>query len=351
MRKIITYIIILAYFAPELSAQDKPLTLFKETYTNVASGYSYVICSDPQFFFQRAEFKRKVLNSDWDKEEARIRSKQWVNSSVKAINSYDNVSVYEVKGVIINGDLTDDGSETQLDTFKKIYGKLESPIKLYPGLGNHDFNKKPENARRMINYLYTTVIDVLEIPEYIKGIEYASSFDSESSFAYSWNEGNIHFVQLNMYPTFETEISYNGENHKIQSSMSWLKQDLATAVSNKKQIILNFHVPGPNSDGPSFSWLEETEFVNLIKEFPPLAIFTGHLHSKFGTYPIFDYWKIVLPCPVFISGSVFNGDLFIVDILSGYIMVRQYNTDDGVLKVLKRENGLPEQWPIKFKSY
>src|SRR5262249_3913914 len=114
-----------------------------------------------------------------------------------------------LKGVIINGDLTEYGHDWQFAKYREVYDGLG--LKTYPGLGNHDYknnvNDCAENncANRMVTYMN----------DYVKGLKPASydfresnvhyEFPSlrkvyEGSLAYSWDIGNVHFVQLHNYP-------------------------------------------------------------------------------------------------------------------------------------------------------
>lgn len=228
--------------------------------------------------------------------------------------------------MIINGDMTEYGrSTTWIDT-KNMFKKAN--IKVFFGLGNHDihnnlndckddniFRNKNQCAVNSMNELYTFV--QYGYDGYIDppGVSYDAKSESSSStigsFAYSFDRGNIHFVQLNNYPQytvnkisgrkwFPGKWSRNDISFTITSALPWLEQDLTKAQLDGKRIILNYH--------QSAAALDSKEFKDILSKFKIDAIFAGHVHAQIYNSNYFNN------IPLFESAALFNGGYYKVDV-------------------------------------
>lgn len=132
-------------------------------------------------------------------------------------------------GVIIAGDLTTCGdcapatiSRSEIWPFRDLYDQGRTPNSIaypvYLGLGNHDYYPKysyntgnasstSEKNNLMIAYQESRMNGQMGVTNY-----------DENSHSYSWDWGNVHFVQANLFPG-----AANG-------GLSWLEQDLASHV-------------------------------------------------------------------------------------------------------------------------
>ncbi len=307
-----------------------------------------VIGSDPQFPFPPKQLE------DASDEKKRLHSLASMKASISTINWMQSATKDKIKGLILNGDLTNNGSKEFMEVYLTLYDDLK--VNLYPGLGNHDFNKKDENAIRAIKYLNDAVTD-LGIPTYtpsfksifnklvqgrsreIKFNNPDTSFDIvmrdnriNGSLAYSWEIEDIHFVQLNNHPFYNHEAKNGGWEAKIISSLAWLYGDLLQARKRGKQIIVNFHQMGDSDkchfplplsrDLQSGADLSKNQrelmnrlFAQMMNEFKVLTIFVGHEHDSFGiTGQTVKYkGEQVLNTPVFKCGAVFNNNLLLLE--------------------------------------
>ncbi|MDW3193926.1 MAG: metallophosphoesterase [Cytophagales bacterium] len=322
-----------------------------------------VVGSDPQFPFPPKNLK----NATDDRK--RLHSVASMKASIGTINWLQRATRGRVKGLILNGDLTNSGSEEQMKVYETLYKDLKVP--LYPGLGNHDFNKNDKNAIRSIQYLSKKVIKH-RIPPYspdyhnlikkvVTGkantIEFnnpAYSFDAlikdnnppgdkenpypaikrlDGSLAYSWEVGDIHFVQLNNHPLYihKARNSYDWDAN-ILPSLVWLYGDLQQARNRGKQIIVNFHQMGDDKchfplpltgelqNGAKLSRdqreLMNKVFADIMNRFKVLAIFVGHQHESFGiTGQNIQYkGENILDVPVFKCGAVFYHNLMTIEV-------------------------------------
>nr|WP_306310503.1 metallophosphoesterase [Xenorhabdus aichiensis] len=154
--------------------------------------------------------------------------------------------------------------------------------------------------------------------------EFSSYFDKYNktgSLAYSWDYGDMHYVQLQNYPTYITTLSpIFGADTKIKPSLSWLEKDLQSAANRGKTIILNFHdAKGHFTDESSEN--ELNKFKQLLEKYKVLAIFVGHTHSagKSDLYGI----------PLYNSGALFKGNYLMATVDGKCIQVSRYNGSSG----------------------
>lgn len=160
-------------------------------------------------------------------------------------------------GLIVSGDLTDDGKPEQLDSFFEFYGKRLS-FPLFEAPGNHDAIQG--------KVLFDRV-----------GARHGSVF-------YSFNWHNLHVISLGESPD--------------ELALAWLEKDLKKA-RGRLPLVLYLHRPllGPFSRG-TWSGKEQLRdrLFELLEGQPVAGIFHGHYHAS-GHYR----WK---GFPVFNAGSV-----------------------------------------------
>lgn len=192
--------------------------------------YNILIMSDPQAWRLKNGNDPNKDKKEWEK------VNQKVSNSINILNDS-----YQLRFGIINGDITEFGRKTTWASFDKIYtNNVKFP--LYIGLGNHDYANNVgdclvngcarssflELIRRInINYKYTLA-------------NFNFDYDEKKrigSGAYSWDTGNVHYVQLNNYPTYFANLG----SVKVTKSIEWLDKDLSTAHRRGKVTILNFH--------------------------------------------------------------------------------------------------------------
>jgi cytolysin (calcineurin-like family phosphatase) len=242
--------------------------LMDATGTNSASNEFYmIVASDPQY--------PRMYKDGTQEEDANqpTRSKEVNETQVANIKALiEQLGSDKVKGIIINGDLTEYGHASELETYKEIWSKekLGSAL-IYPGLGNHDYVNNlggctPDCTNRMLGYMK----DLLENKEVN-----ASSYDP-NSLAYSWDVGKVHFIQLHLHPA----RAVNTGTHNIKPSMNWFEEDLKKARTAGKVVIVNMHDYGDSFQANSQN--QFTEFKNLLRKYKVSAVFAGHLHRSLG---------------------------------------------------------------------
>jgi len=195
---------------------------------------------------------------------------------------FDHIKVGRPVAVLTTGDDTDVGREQDLGAYRILYepGRLQQSLvyPLLPGLGNHDVTGTADTkdcddlynncSRRMFDYAAGMV-------SCVPGV----SIDNDSH-NYSWDWGPIHFIQLH---TWGGETKFAATTHP--SGLPWLIQDLQNRVgsSNRPVVILqhygfdNYSVGWWGSNGTQY--LHIAEFLNIIRPYNVVAMFTGHVHK------------------------------------------------------------------------
>ncbi|MGY6216912.1 hypothetical protein ACW73L_17285 [Methylolobus aquaticus] len=246
----------------------------------------------------------------------------------KSLRSTDSV-VERFGGTIINGDLTAYGSKNgNLTLFKDIYqGIAYDPIltgvlpigtplpgllnsNLYVGLGNHDYDDNVKDVYSFFGYecwktpggfINDCATDMMEYmvdqvrtlnparfdyatKSYIK---FGEGTRRAGSFAYSWDIGNVHFVQLNNYPGYTARWRYqtlsDSGQYYVTPSHTWLRNDLLGARALGQKVIINLHDWGEAKSDTEFM-----DIVNNTSVYGVSAIYSGHLHRSAGRVETLD---------------------------------------------------------------
>ena len=202
--------------------------------------------------------------------------------------------VGKISGVILTGDLTNDGMASEFPDFAADWGltgkdgRLKFP--LYEGAGNHDgapsCTKDPDRGavRRMIIQRNNNRVGLVN--------------KSSNGLHYSWDWEDVHFVCLNESAGQENDKRYPGNpasNRKKQDygnpsemSLQFLEQDLAAKVGTSgRPVVLAQHY---GFDGFVFhpwgemaAWWTEEQAMRLwetCEGYNVIAILSGHDGSE-----------------------------------------------------------------------
>jgi len=219
------------------------------------------------------------------------------------------------RGVLHLGDMTNDGKEQNWRQFVRDYeltgtdGRLAYPV--YETVGNHDGgpNTPVRNGIRQRNRSRVGVKDI-----------------SENGLHYSWDWGNVHFVNLGISPG-PTTRPYDPEN-----SIDFLKKDLAKNVGDSGRPTILMHHFGFDK-AHSLRWWPEMwrqEYYDIIKDYNIIAILHGHAHDTL----IYQWQGIDVYSPPHFQqkdpkndGPVTHG-FFVFHITDDKLTVAQRNLDD-----------------------
>ncbi len=98
------------------------------------------------------------------------------------------------KGLIINGDLTNYGHLDELDAYRNHWNARVQGIRIYPGLGNHDYANNVDDctvnhcANRMMNFFKNFIRQTLSRPMDLREEGNFLNVQYTGSLAYSWDE-------------------------------------------------------------------------------------------------------------------------------------------------------------------
>lgn len=147
--------------------------------------------------------------------------------------------------VVLDGDLTNEGSDEQLANVKSIMDGIKAPLFVLPG--NHE-NNWSQSATK-------TFVDLWGNDRFF------AEFDS------------LIIVGINCGPFMKM-----GDGHIKQEDLHWLRSTLSQATPGKR--ILNFnHYPILPDDLDNWG-----DYLEVLEEFPVVAHINGHYHS-WRSYP------------------------------------------------------------------
>lgn len=278
----------------------------------IANDFYIAFTADPQYPWACAARSECARQAQGVEAQSQL-SNTWQSDSINhLIERYKET----FKGVIVNGDLTAFGHNWQLPGFETYFrNRIKAPV--FIGLGNHDYANNVNDcfsnhcARRMVDYLAQSVNAMsvskllshwtrAETPQdyLITGFDYAvaesrkeSAYEyikkHRGSLAYSFEIGNVHFVQLNNYPSYET--SFEGLKlhpdvrnlYEITPAFSWLEKDLQKADQAGKTLIVNMH-----DFAEHISTADKEKAIALFSRYHVAGVFWGHFHGWVGHHVI-----------------------------------------------------------------
>lgn len=205
-------------------------------------------------------------------------------------------------GLVVGGDMTDDGggqitqpSEgTQLLQFSQRYQQGVGPdrvhMPVYIGLGNHDLDQN--GPPHHVDWYRRELRDYVEVNHragvFFKPPVPATDYDVDTD-CYSWDWGGLHLVQMHRFA--------GDTGHGADSSLPWLKQDLATYAADGRPVILFQHygwdkfsierwdaakrVYDDDGAGAPHWWSEADRqaLLAVLKGYNIAGIFHGHQHD------------------------------------------------------------------------
>ncbi len=300
--------------------------------------YTVVIAADPQ-----------PWRLDTGDPNANSNREPWIKVNKKVANAIES---HAAAFYIINGDLTEFGRPKTYQDYADIYKNIVYPV--YEGLGNHDYYNNVRDCTIPISNLSKDACAISAVKRMLREIDkYSSSLPEfnkhvasrrlvrfetahdivTGSLSYSWDYGDIHYVQLQNYPTYTAHLSDGLTKVKITKALNWLKKDLAAADKRGKVTILNFHDARPYLKDNDSHFLHPKNardlaaFKSIITRHNVKAIFVGHLHYQRFCRAQDD--KIFGNIPVYTAGPLFRGDYYLVDVRGKNIHVKAYNGRTG----------------------
>jgi cytolysin (calcineurin-like family phosphatase) len=252
-------------------------------------------------------------------------------------------TVASPRGLIHAGDLIDSGDKTdetgrrmQKEEWKSYSadfgldgkdGKLKYPV--YEVHGNHD---APQGNGLVVE-------QITDRNKKRPGVSHVS----KNGLHYSWDWGNVHFVNLGIVVGAVKGVKRKRRYAPLES-LDFLETDLADKVGKSgRPVVLTHHVdvlryalnPDPDAPGTNKEWdpCDVRAYYDLVKGYNVVAIFYGHTHSR----NIFRWdgtaKRAMKGIPVFnvAKASHFNGKeqaLFYCQVTDRELIVREHVTPD-----------------------
>ncbi|HCR1909582.1 TPA: hypothetical protein ONC18_002263 [Enterobacter kobei] len=321
------------------------------------NNYSAIIMADPQPW---------RLASGGDPNSDSQNGSEWREINQNTFKSILTHS--DVKFHINNGDLSEFGRKSQYDDYSKIYHS--SGAFVTEGLGNHDYannvndcmdyeawgTSKDGCALSAVAREYTAIQNIKNNIAQIPGTSFRSDAyrstgvvgetvmeDYTGSLAYSWDVGDVHYVQLQNYPTYSVSLSAISldleGSAKITDSLNWLADDLEKADLRGKISVINFHDARPASDDGDSHFLDKknltelSRFKSIITSHDVKAIFVGHTHQQAYCRAKDD--AVFGNIPVYTAGALFKGDYYLLNVKGKEITVKAYNGKTGTPELMQ----------------
>lgn len=203
-----------------------------------------------------------------------------------------------IDGVVIAGDIFDHPCQYSLELFRARYDKRgvgEKKIKydIYPGYGNHDIDPDGTDANNNMKMRRLTYAFRDSLLGHMMDRGELKNIHPETK-DYSWNFGDVHFVQVNRF--FGDTIVGNANPQEWEN---WIKRDLRKNASNGEPVVIVQHYTFTDEWGSNW-WGEESrkKMAEILEPYNVIAIFAGHIHNEdrqeFEGIPVFvvnNAWK------------------------------------------------------------
>ena len=145
--------------------------------------------------------------------------------------------------VVVNGDLTNEGSDEQIANVKSILDGITLPLAVLPG--NHE-NNWSQSATK-------TFVDTW----------------GNDRFLATVGADSLVIVGINCGPYMKM-----GDGHVKQEDLHWLRAELQKAADKGRRILSFNHYPLRENDLDNWR-----EYVQLLQQFPVVGHINGHYHS------------------------------------------------------------------------
>lgn len=162
------------------------------------------------------------------------------DSALRAAVSEINRMPFQL--VVVNGDLTNEGSDAELRNVKTILDDIKHPLMIVPG--NHE-NTWSQSAGK-------TYTDLWQRDRFVTSV------------------GKLTVVGINCGPYMKM-----GDGHVKQEDLHWLRRTLDSALTAKPgtQVLSFNHYPLRKDDLDNYQ-----EYIDLLRKYPVLLHVNGHYH-------------------------------------------------------------------------
>lgn len=200
------------------------------------------------------------------------------STSVKLKMALDDVTSFEsnIDAILMGGDLTDYGTQTEYNQLKGILGAYKLP-KIYGNMGNHDYYDVWIDKNGGFN--------TGALPNGKTDEQSRQRFQQFMGYAKPYHDVVLNGVLLIMLSqeVYMQERPEVGEGAWYsEEQLKWFKAKLAEHNDGKPIFVL-IHQPLPNigEDGGSHRLIPAKAFRDILKNYPNVFVISGHTHQDF----------------------------------------------------------------------
>lgn len=191
----------------------------------------------------------------------------------------------KLDALIINGDLTITGMQTDYDSMNKILKEVCHPEKILFSIGNHEYY----SAFRTKDGFYNPhgfpngETEQTCIDRFLKNTGMPNIYYDK------WIKG-YHFIILGSEKSRISNCNFNDNAVLSDGQLQWLEEKLKGSVSDKP-IFIFLHQPIPytvaGSDGDYI--INYKKLLNILKKYQQIIFFSGHSHYTLKNQPMTMY--------------------------------------------------------------
>lgn len=237
-----------------------------------------------------------------------------------SVGGTDMGTVEKLDGVIVAGDIFDKPYPDVHSLYKQRYfrgtGDKEIHYPVYMGYGNHDIDPISQDSIRNLEgrTANLALLDSVLNRQYQAGEILNLHAPSRS---YSWNVGDVHFIQAHRY---------SGDAAYGEANWEWLEADLKKYASNGAPVVYIQHY---GVDPWALKWWPETDrdrLFALLDQYNLAAFLVGHTHeASVQNYKGHDIYQVNNAWP----DEDGNGSFAVVRLKGNRVVVATCRRTDG----------------------
>jgi 3',5'-cyclic-AMP phosphodiesterase len=184
----------------------------------------------------------------------------------------------DADALIINGDLTTEGTEPQYDMLNAILAEVpHAPV--HTTMGNHEYYKAwvDEQGAWNPDGFPNGETETMSINRYL------AKTGTESLYNDEWI-GDYHFVFLGSEQYRQSDPTNAEDAYLSETQLQWLEGKLAEGASSDKPIFVFLHQPLPYTlSGSSIpinnrAVVQHERLMEILSQYPQVIFFSGHTH-------------------------------------------------------------------------
>ncbi|PWK11271.1 metallophosphoesterase family protein [Tumebacillus permanentifrigoris] len=185
-----------------------------------------------------------------------------LNGALKFANALRDLRTYHPDFIVVNGDLTTNGSPEDLSLAREIAND-HAGCPLYPTMGNHDYyhswdNPSWSDARAQAQFLRTFSLPNLYYDKWVHG---------------------AHLIFLSSEQYFRQQKERGEAAWLSNQQLHWFANTLRSAPAAPTFVFLHQPLDGTvGKSDPDVSAVQSVELLDLASHYPHIVWFSGHSH-------------------------------------------------------------------------